>query len=801
MRFLLSLLLLCALAFPASAQFVDRAIGGAAGSVVGSAPYTVTGDDIGTRSSSDAGYGLFQPTTSATEFIWDVESLTANEDGIFGLASGCVRASTAANAAMVCMEVLTSNASASTGLRLARMTTRATTGAQSQTVDGLEIVSLPTRFRLLQVGDDWTASIDDDFNGTFETTVGTATLASIAEIGVLVARGRQGSGSAVAVVDFELAPTTCESPTYVVATYDDLRNQPSRAGESAEVTTAGIAGCFTWVSSDVNGTGDDGGITINDGDGSSTTGFFLREFEYDEDNPIELDWYALSDEDDINGIVNGLAAAYSPDLFVRFPTSPMTLTATQWDFTCDGHAIERLRLLESDAAVTVQFPEATGGRIHTGARSGGCTSQVMTDFVIGTTEDKDDRDAYNLTFDGSSTMPVAGSPNGKGGSIFMHRSVVGDLDMTIRANCQNARSRCYNIVATGVDSVTVSGRVDNAGAFFSQVRTVVFDDTLYYGDPLAKHWGYTGVIDDGVAISDYNTFGSHDAALSFTDVDNIAGVAEMEYGMPKWALHFHDNVGSEAAPFTLISKEVGFLPTGEWLSDAGVVQEWGKTDAMQKNNNTDGDFFIKYIFHQPAAGDYRTSGPPPTGTGSFNWSLAFESTNNACAGQPTGNHDPWHNDNITVTLVNLRTAFFGNRVGCFDPMGTSDNITWKGDGVNPAMQVETLFLGTNNTVTGSQWSNIRAHAGPVQYAPAGTTAPCHGNTITGAETRNIIIDETCTGTTITNVTGLASREIQASESFTLTGVGTIPAGTYRFDSATLQGTDNGDGTFTIGGLI
>jgi hypothetical protein len=91
------------------------------------------------------------------------------------------------------------------GKNLVRLSTRASDAATPAAVNTggswLYTADLPARFKLSVSGDTWTASLDDDENGTYETSLGTADLANVTEYGFVVYKGLSGTGDVEAVID------------------------------------------------------------------------------------------------------------------------------------------------------------------------------------------------------------------------------------------------------------------------------------------------------------------------------------------------------------------------------------------------------------------------------------------------------------------------------------------------------------------------------------------------------------------------------------------------------------------------
>ena len=520
---------------------------------------------------------------------------------------------------------------------------------------------------------------------------------------------------------------TCSGADHTLIDYSALRNMVGQTGATATITSALTAGCFKWSNTDPSGYGDDGGVVIAAANG----GYWIRQWSYGPANPVELDWYRVANGDDITRLLERIASTYSPNFYVRVPSTSMTLVVSSLlDFTCNGHAIERFRLLESESAVTIKAN--LGTMLELGRKLGGCTTQSISgDLVIGSPENKGDRDNYNLTFDGDFTGPTSSSSNSLIRIMYTNKS--NRHNAYIRAHVKNALVGGIGFGYFGIETAYIAGKHESAGIHFEGINSLVLEDTLYFSDPYGKYIGWTG----NRGEVDYATYGHHGFKVHFLKIGHISGELETAYGGNHWFIANVKNLGSAAKPFTFIRRDQGRLKDGTVLEQAAIKHQWGKSDPFTINT-TSGSRYLKFI-----------DGPHKYGAVK-RYIASFEATNNGCNG------DAWHNDNNVVTLVNLGSDFESNMNGCTNPVGTSRNNTFQGDGVNPAMiEGSTLMMGESGQVYGSQWSNIRIYANRVQYAPNGTTTNCSGNLIEDASlTGSLTVDETCGGTMLRNVSWL-----------------------------------------------
>ncbi len=112
-----------------------------------------------------------------------------------------------------------------------------------------------------------------------------------------------------------------------------MRSTAGASGEILELDAPGtqIDGCWSWNASDPRGNGDDGGTVIADGSGgwwgrqNADTGNTVN---ISADKPIQLNWYQLSNNDNITTLLGDLATAYTPALYVQMPTTATAASIT-----------------------------------------------------------------------------------------------------------------------------------------------------------------------------------------------------------------------------------------------------------------------------------------------------------------------------------------------------------------------------------------------------------------------------------------------------------------------------------------
>lgn len=538
---------------------------------------------------------------------------------------------------------------------------------------------------------------------------------------------------------------SCSGANHVVRDYASLRAAAGGNGQTAELTGSKIAGCFEWSPSDPNGNGDDGGIVI----ASRSGGFWVRKWSYGPQNPIELDWFGLANGDNITQLVNRLAAAYRPNFYIRMPTTSMTLLADGfWNFSCSGHAIQRLRFLESSAKVTIKYSGRGNSYrlMDVGSQPGTC-SQNIYDLVIGTDQAKG-RDSYNLWFDGTVDGPCKGCESGQG--ILQIRADRGtDYVAHFRLNIKNARGRGLTIVGPsyhGPKTAYISGRFESASiAASGGAQNVVLDD-VYYSDPYARNWGWTGAKAGGEAVTDYDTYGSHQVGVTFTFVRGLYGKIEQEFGGQLWGIHFVEYLGKQGEPLTYTRKNAGFLGDGTPIKEPWIATQWGKVDpaSIRGSEMVPGRRFMKFVdkgsdFGKPVA----------------RLKLQLEATDERCDG------DLWHNSYMDITLVNVHDQFRSGTLSYCNgrPEGVSAYHVFRGNGSEPAMvSPGQLLLYQEMTVTQGQWHTIHINRHLYEQGSNGSVyKPCNDNSLKDVSlTGTVKVDGGCPGTTLSNVTWLGN---------------------------------------------
>lgn len=539
---------------------------------------------------------------------------------------------------------------------------------------------------------------------------------------------------------------------------------------------------------------------------------------YGPKNPIELDDYGLRDGADITDLINRLAEEQAPALYIRMPSTPMTLNISEpLNFSCSGHRLRELHWLESDASVRINLPTTRDDwAIKVGNERRGC-SQGPVDVVIGSPVNKGGMDNYNLVFDGGSTGPVGGHPNSKGGGIFqiwMNRG----SNLTLRAVTQNAYQRGLAVNA-GWSDVTLAGKFINAAVYLTTVDDLVLEDTLYYSDPYGRSWGWTGEYNSkGQATTDYfgdrygaarngpEAYGGHSIGFQLIYVNRLhAGALMQEYSGNIWFFSMVGRIGdSEGRPFRLIGKNIGWVHTGHMMENPAIGIEWGKTDPVARISQEDsGRVFIHFTMDTSDLGDWRYGGP--AGGGAWNPGPNFEATPDGC---PARRSD-WSNSYMVVTYTNIRGNSNTSRLGCVDsrgiPLSRSGRNVFQGDGTYRSIGPGVLLLGEENVVRNGTFGTIRPDPARVWFTPPDASTvcgakvcnPCSGNVIHDVTiTGRIDIPQTCSGTQIRNVVGEAVREIRAEEPF-LCGDRRVAPGTYRFDDPALRGARREGGRYEI----
>lgn len=377
--------------------------------------------------------------------------------------------------------------------------------------------------------------------------------------------------------------------------YATLRATNCSADDLLSVTDPpATAGSFECQTSDPYSDGDDDGVVIASNNGN----WWVRQFAYNAENPVELDWFPwISDGDEITGrldsIFTGIGA--SSDLFVRMPTPAVTLRADEWTWT----GIDSLYLWENglDTLKLVDVPTDSEWRMF--------DLGTFNVIMIGTTDDRAN-DEYNLWLHGNTEGDLG---TGTGASIAKgFVEVEGDNTsekLEIRANMAwtyrtGFRQDGTELVA-GVDTLILEGQYYQSGIFISGGWDhVILDADIR--DPMGRRIGWDGT--SNADNCDYTTYGmGKNYSLTIqqgTSSSTVEGSVDFTHGGAGAFFGIMGGMGTELAVFDIDQDSTHYSESGERIYDcgAGVIPGW-KSDAFK--HTAHGDVYI----------DYSVTGPIP----------------------------------------------------------------------------------------------------------------------------------------------------------------------------------------------
>lgn len=571
-------------------------------------------------------------------------------------------------------------------------------------------------------------------------------------------------------------------------TYDDLRFTACNATDLITVTSpTETVGQFECQDTDPHGDGDDGGTVI----ASFNSKWWVRQFTYNAENPIELDWFELANDEDVTTLMDNLLTGWggNTDLFVKFPTAQRTLRMDYLERT----SVDSLYILENTTDDTLKWVDTP------------TNDYIMWHFndlsvlVLGTEEDRDP-DSYKLTFHGNTTGLGEASIGRRG--LFQTHNNGGALKYTIRANFYWTRRSGFvddgdNIVGGGfrgalsgggVDTTIVSGRFYQSGVQMFGAWDYFFADTMKVYDPMGRSVGWDGTTNADNA--DYNVYGGgKNYTLSLSgggSGSKLAGRFEGTYGIAKLFLAGIDSLGESLAdPFVIYQDSMMHTASGVRIKpNTGINNQLWKSDSWDYTG-----YATRYV---------KSILDGPTGTLSAPWFFRQQACENGAGNSQYTNYiletgDNYSEVGFTVPNYVLMTAL---SAAC----GASD--FQRGAHIYGAAEDEPgltfeVRIADNDTLSGpATYGTIRVEYG---RAPFNTTYPApDDNLIRWLRVEDVLeIESGITGTVLDSLRVKSTTQIQAGSSFTCTGTGTVSAATYNGNDAALDPLDIGGGFYII----
>lgn len=372
---------------------------------------------------------------------------------------------------------------------------------------------------------------------------------------------------AIMVVAFAALPFV----VLAASSYEDLRALPGSVGQVETLTASAMSGTFAFATADPHGAGDDGGIVIK-----APNGWWIRQFAHTIDDPIELDWYQLSDGESISALLSSLAGAYAPRLYVRMPNSNITLRDDSGfvNWSAD-YGIHEFALLEADAETELELGNPD---LRTAWQF-----EDMSVLVIGSNSAKDNRDDHRLTIIGPWKWDQRGETDesrfvGSVGMITVIQSADNNADLIFRFDSKYPMS-CTVYVGGHGDRNTYFSGVHRFGGCLStggQYSGRVHFEDAYVSDELGFGFGWEGRDDGDIsrAIAHWNGQRSTQVAGGGIAAETleVTGKVTAQYGNAGFNFFFVDKLGSsEEDPFLLNIRDYGWTGPNELGKPVGVA--------------------------------------------------------------------------------------------------------------------------------------------------------------------------------------------------------------------------------------
>jgi hypothetical protein len=370
---------------------------------------------------------------------------------------------------------------------------------------------------------------------------------------------------------FIAAGSYAPASAFGVVTYEDLHNISGATGEAVELAAPKVGGTFAYSTIDPYGAGDDGGIVIR-----GANGWWIRQFAHNLTDPIQLDWFQVQDGQSVSALMVMLAKRYAPRLYIRMPTSPMTLVhdSGTLDWSSDLGLSEfallesemptAIRILNSDAQVAWRFSD-------------------MSVLIIGSQTVKKDRSQYNFTLIGPWKWDNRGQTDSLSyapsvGMVTVMQETKHGADILLRFNSAYPLSCSIYIGGNGSRTVRIAGNHRYGGCVSSggQYDGVMHFDDVYVSDELGRAVGWTGDTLGTVNRSYGHWRGSISTQvalgiLSASDVQ-VTGKITAQYGGAGFGFFFVDKLGAEENdPLVVTTMDYGWTGPNELGKPAGIA--------------------------------------------------------------------------------------------------------------------------------------------------------------------------------------------------------------------------------------
>lgn len=365
----------------------------------------------------------------------------------------------------------------------------------------------------------------------------------------------------------------CYAPTsaFGVITYDELNSFSGTAGETVELAAPKIGGTFAYSTVDPYGSGDDGGIVIR-----GANGWWIRQFAHELTDPIQLDWFQVKDGQAVSALMIMLAKRYAPRLYVRMPTSQMTLVHDSGRIDWSGDlGLSEFALLESEIPTAIRV-------LNSDAQVAWRFSD-MSVLIIGSQTVKLDRSQYNLTLIGpwrwdnrgqTDTVSYAASV----GMVTVMQEKKHGANILLRFNSAYPLSCSIYVGGNGSRTVRIAGNHRYGGCVSSggQYDGVMHFEDVYVSDELGRAVGWTGDTLGTVNRSYGHWRGSISTQVALgslsASVVQATGKITAQYGGAGFGFFFVDKLGTEESdPLVVATLDYGWTGPNELGKPAGIA--------------------------------------------------------------------------------------------------------------------------------------------------------------------------------------------------------------------------------------
>ena len=342
-----------------------------------------------------------------------------------------------------------------------------------------------------------------------------------------------------------------DAPVVTVADYAELRTKGSSDvgyRDRIAVTDLHLKGPFEYSATDPYGQGDDGGIVI-----AAADGWWVRLHTPQKNSPVLMDWFQVTEDQDITALLLHLASIYPVYLHLRLPSVSRVILD---NLSTGGHVVFTL---QGGATVMQKNPPS------------GSLWQVWT--ISNTPEIEFSRVNFLGRYGEFGTIEEYPGTLISGSFVEINlpsksTNVIIDADFT------DTTSRGLSISGAGADYVEITGTYANSG--FGHFATGVSDHL---------HVDVTITDPAGNALKLWSTGGGlfekwHGAWLQW--VNKVTGIVRLQYGGAEWFMAAIGDMGNSVDdPLIFDATHIGYSPAGQAIGDVGVRQ-WhvGKFDGL-----------------------------------------------------------------------------------------------------------------------------------------------------------------------------------------------------------------------------